>query len=80
MVWKVALGGAAFGLIEKLAPSLPTIPVVGRAGTVAIAAYFFGGKKPGLARDVCLAAASLAAYQLLKEGKIAGDDLSGIDD
>lgn len=80
MVMKVALGGAAFGLIEKLGPNLPTIPVLGKAGTVAIAAYFFGGKKPGLAKDICLAAATLAAYQLLKDGKISGDDSMGIDD
>lgn len=79
MAIKVALGGAAFGLLEKLGPSIPTIPVVGRAGTVAIAAYFFGGKKPGLARDICLAATVLASYQLLKDGKISGDDASGDD-
>jgi len=77
MVMKVALGGAAFGLIEKMGPTLPTLPVVGRAGTVAIAAYFFGGKKAGLARDICLAAATLAAYQLMHDGKIAGDDSMG---
>lgn len=77
---KVALGGAAFGAIEKFGPSLPTIPVVGRAGTIAIGAYFFGGKKPGLARDICLAATVLAAYQLMKDGKISGDDAMGDND
>lgn len=80
MVMKVALGGAAFGLLEKMGPAIPTIPVLGRAGTVAVAAYFFGGKKQGLARDICLAAATLAAYELIKDGKIAGEDLAGDND
>lgn len=72
---KVALGGAAFALIEKMGPTIPTLPILGRAGSVAVAAYFFGGKsKAGIARDICLAASTLAAYQLMHDGKIAGDD------
>jgi len=74
ILMKVALGGAAFGLLEKLGPTIPTIPVLGRAGTVAVAAYFFGGQKPGLARDICIASTVLASYQLVKDGKVSGDD------
>jgi len=80
---KMAIGGAALGFIEKsgFAASLPTIPLVGRKGTIAIAAYFLGGKKPGLMRDVAIAAAVLSGYELGKEGKISGeDDVSGDDE
>lgn len=77
MMMKVAMGGAAFALIEKQVPNFPTVPILGRAGTVAVAAYMLGGKKQGLARDIALAAATLAAYQFLKDGKVSGDDAMG---
>jgi hypothetical protein len=75
------IGGAVFGYIESHFPNLPTLPVVGRAGTVAIACHFLrkqGGMGHGvLVRDVGMAAAVIAGYQLGKTGKIAGDD--GVD-
>jgi hypothetical protein len=73
---KLAIGGAALGYIEKsgMASQLPTIPLIGRKGTVAIAAYYLGGKKPGLLQDVALAAAVLAGYELGHDGKISGDE------
>jgi len=75
------IGGAVFGYIESHFPNLPTLPVVGRAGTVAIACHFLrkqGGLGHGvLVRDVGMAAAVIAGYQLGKTGKIAGDD--GVD-
>lgn len=74
MIGKVAMGGAVLGFLEKQGTSIPTVPVLGRAGTIAVAAYFFGGKRPGLARDICLAATAIAASQLVREGKISGDD------
>lgn len=75
------IGGAVFGYIESHFPNLPTLPVLGRAGTVAIACHFLrkqGGLGHGvLVRDVGMAAAVIAGYQLGKTGKIAGDD--GVD-
>lgn len=71
---KMAMGGAAIAFIEKSAINIPTIPVLGRTGTIAVAAYFFGGKKPGLVRDIAIAAATLAAYEMARDGKIAGED------
>lgn len=70
-----AIGGAALGLIEKLVPDLPTIPIIGRKGTIAIGAYFLHkhGVGGGVLRDVAVAAAVLAGYQLGKEGRIDGD-------
>jgi hypothetical protein len=68
-----ALGGAAFGLIEKTFPTLPTLPILGRAGTIAIACHFLGGNKPGLMRDIACAAAAIAGYELGNTNKISGD-------
>jgi|WetSurMetagenome_2_1015567.scaffolds.fasta_scaffold23732_4 hypothetical protein len=72
------VGGAVFGYIETHFPNLPTLPVLGRAGTVALACHFLrkqGGFGHGaLVRDVGMAAAVIAGYQLGKTGKIAGDD------
>lgn len=67
-----ALGGAGYGLIEKMFPNLPTVPLLGKAGTVALACYFFRPK--GILADVGFAAAVLAGYQLGKDGRISGDD------
>lgn len=69
-----ALGGAAFGFIEKSFPTLPTIPFLGRAGTIALGAYFLGGKSPGIMRDIACAAAAIAGYELGNTGKISGPD------
>ena len=72
------VGGAVFGYIETHFPNLPTLPVLGRAGTVALACHFLrkqGGFGHGaLVRDVGMAAAVIAGYQLGKTGKIAGDN------
>ncbi len=71
---KVAVGGAALAWLDKSGTAVPTVPMLGKAGTIAVAAYFFGGKKPGLMRDVCISATVLAAYQFIKDGRIAGED------
>jgi len=77
----VAAGGAVFGYIEKTwGDKIPTLPMIGKAGTVAVAAYFVS-KRGGMpiARDVAIAAAAIAGYQLGKEGKVSGDDdISGL--
>jgi hypothetical protein len=69
----VAVGGLAYGLIEKSFPSMPTLPLIGKSGTVALACYFFGGSNP-LIRDIGIAAAAIAGYSLGKEGHVSGYD------
>lgn len=73
---KVAIGGAVLGYVEKsgMASSLPTLPFLGRKGSIALAAYYMGGQKPGLLQDVAIAAAVLAGYELGHDGKISGDE------
>jgi len=71
-----AIGGAIFGFVEKTFPTLPTVPILGRAGTIALAAYFLGRNSHmggGIVRDVALAAAAVAGYELGKDGKVSGD-------
>ena len=77
-----AIGGAAFGSIEKSFPQLPTLPLVGRAGTIAIARIFAqqtGRIWRGIVRDIANAGAAIAGYQLGKTGSIAGDVMGDID-
>jgi len=66
------IGGFGFGLIIKNFPQLPTIPLVGKAGTVAILALIAKGKIP-YAKEIGIAAASIAGYQLGTEGHVLGD-------
>lgn len=66
------LGGYAVGFIEKTFPNLPTIPIVGRKGTIAAIAYFLHGKHP-LVADVGLAAAAISGYEFGSTGHISGD-------
>jgi len=72
----VGLGGAIFGYIEKTWPNIPTLPIVGRSGTIAIAAYFIskqgGMGHAGIVRDIGVAACAITGYQLGKSGKVSG--------
>lgn len=70
----MALGGYALGFVDKQGTSIPTIPMLGRAGTIALAMHFIGKGKPGLMTDVRNAAAAVAAYEMASTGKISGDD------
>src|SRR5882672_446428 len=56
-LFSVALGGALFGFIEKsFGAQLPTLPIVGRAGTITGIAYYMSkGKGGGIMRDVAIA-------------------------
>lgn len=68
-----AMGGFAVGFIEKTFPNLPSLPLVGRKGAIAIAAYFLHGKHP-LITDVGLAAAAISGYELGSTGHVTGTD------
>lgn len=66
------IGGAGFGFLIKSFPSLPTIPILGKAGTVALLALVAGKRIP-FARDIGIAAAAIAGYQLGTEGHVLGE-------
>jgi hypothetical protein len=71
-----AVGGYVIGFIEKQFPTLPTLPVVGKKGAIAIIGYFLaskGGNVGQIARDVAMVAAGLAGYEYGTTGKVSGD-------
>jgi len=75
------IGGAALGFIDKSFPTLPTIPILGRAGSIAAYAYFLSkGKGHSILRDVALAGAAIAGYQMGNQGHVSGvvPQVSGI--
>lgn len=74
----LAMGGFALGFIDKpgtLPANIPTIPILGKAGTIAVVAHFLGGKgRPGIVTDIRNAAAVVAAYEFGLKGSVSGDD------
>jgi len=74
-----AIGGAVMGFVDKNFPTLPTLPLLGRAGTIALAAYMLSGRGGigSIARDVALAGAAVAGYELGKTGAVSGDGVMG---
>lgn len=67
------VGALAVGFLEKqgLMQQLPALPLIGRKGTIALAAYMLGGKSK-LANDICDAALILAAHEFGSTGSITG--------
>lgn len=68
----LALGGFIYGYIEKNVPQVPTLPLIGKSGTIALAMYFLGGKSPGIMADVGNAASVIAGYSFGSTGKVSG--------
>jgi len=69
------IAGYVLGMVDKSGTAIPTVPMLGRAGTVAAAAYFLG-KGRGIWGDVALAAIAIAGYEMGSTGKIAGADIA----
>lgn len=68
----LALGGFIYGYIEKNVPQVPTLPVVGKSGAIALIAYFMGGKSPGIIADIGNAASVIAGYSFGSTGRVSG--------
>lgn len=76
----VMLAAGAAGMAKKagLLDSLPSLPVVGRVGAGAVIAHFWAKNGGGpFAKNVSLALASVAAYQMASAGSIDGEDDGG---
>jgi len=70
-----AIGGFLIGFIEKQFPNLPTLPIVGKKGAIAIGGYFLaqkGGQLGTIARDVATVAIGIAGYEFGTTGKVTG--------
>jgi hypothetical protein len=68
----LALGGFIYGYIEKNVPQVPSLPLVGKSGAIALISYFMGGKSPGIIADVGNAASVIAGYSFGATGKVSG--------
>jgi len=68
----LALGGFIYGYIEKNVPQVPTLPLVGKSGAIALIAYFMGGKSPGIIADIGNAASVIAGYSFGSTGRVSG--------
>ena len=71
-VFATAAAGLALGFFDKSAAAIPTIPILGRAGTVCAALYFFA-PPTGMLADLMIASAAIAGYELGQKGSISGD-------
>lgn len=68
----IGIAGAALGFVDKSGFAIPTIPLLGRAGTIAAGLYFFA-PKGGMWADAMVAAIAIAGYELGSKGSISGD-------
>lgn len=72
-----AAGGFIYGYVEKTwGDQIPSLPVVGKSGAIALACYFLAPRHP-IIKDVGIAAAAIAGYSFGKTGVVSGcyDDL-----
>jgi hypothetical protein len=67
-----AIGGFAVGQIEKMFPNLPTLPVVGKKGAIALGVMFMSKSTTGIIADIGFAAAVMAGYEFATTGKVSG--------
>lgn len=72
-IQSMAIGGFCYGQLVKNFPTLPQIPGLGRAGSVAALVYFLKPKS-GLLQNVGLAAAVIAGHSFGSTGTVAGDN------
>jgi hypothetical protein len=72
------LGGFLLGVLDAKGTKLPTIPVLGRAGTAGVGLYYLGRHiKAPLVSHAATGFLSIAAYQMGNKGTISGDAVVG---
>jgi hypothetical protein len=68
------VGGGVLGLIQKSGVSLPSLPFLGQAGTLGVAAWAVGKYMHSpWAEDLATGFLAIAAYELASTGTIAGE-------
>jgi len=73
------VGGFILGMLDKQGTKLPTVPVLGRAGTLGVASYYIGKSMHSAAvLHAATGFLSIAAYELARQGTIAGDDQTSV--
>lgn len=76
------VGSFALGVLEKqnVLQQLPALPLIGRTGTIGVAAHMISGGRAGLADDISTAAFIIAAHELGQTGSVVGGYVAGEDD
>ena len=75
----LVMGGFVAGFAEKqFGAQLPSVPLLGKKGTLTIALYFISKNvRSGILKDATIAAAAISGYELGLTGKISGEDVLG---
>ena len=68
---KVGIAAAVLAYLDKPGTTFPTLPVLGRAGTLALVCYLFRHKSPYASAGVT-AFGAISIYELITTGKISG--------
>jgi len=71
----IGIGAYALGYVQKQNWAIPSLPVLGKTGTIALIAHFISdGGKNKLAADIATAALAVAGFTLATTGAIVGGD------
>lgn len=74
------LGGYLLGVLDAKGTKLPTVPVLGRAGTCGVGLYYLGKHMHSpLVSHASTGFLAIAAYEMGKSGTISGDSVVGAD-
>lgn len=68
----MAIGGFCYAQLVKNFPTLPQVPGLGRAGSVAALVYFMKPKS-ALLQNIGVAAAVIAGHSFGATGQVAGE-------
>lgn len=72
------LGGFLLGVLDAKGTKLPTIPVLGRAGTAGVGLYYLGRHMHApMISHAATGFLSIAAYQMGNKGTVSGDAVVG---
>jgi hypothetical protein len=73
------IGAYVLGVLDKQGAKIPTIPLLGRAGSAGLAMYYAGKalNMPSVV-EASTGALAVAAYELAKDGTIAGEDFASV--
>lgn len=67
------IGGALLGYIDKQGFQVPELPIIGKAGTLGVAAWAYARSTGSRwADDAATGMLTIAAYEFMREGSIAG--------
>jgi hypothetical protein len=68
-----AAAGAVLGYLDKNSTTFPTVPVLGRAGTLAVVCHYWKGNIFGFSTaQLANGFAAIAAYEYTTKGSVSG--------